>query len=381
MGGRPERPHPPGARCPSRPGWWHERLVALMQLPVVMAAQVRGEHLFCLERPAGAEQFVLTRRSAVDPDADAGRPRSTRPPAPPTRPTPIDWFDASPDGALVAVGTSEGGTEDSVLRVLDDRRRPRPRRGDPQHPGVQRGLGARRLGLRLHPLPGGRRVPPHGAPPPPRRRLARTIRWCGPSTPTRRRGRTSTMSPDGRWLLVHVLVGWARVDVHLLDRSDRRRGRRSIAGVEVDDRVRVRRRRRLARRRDDARRAAGPGRAGRRSTRPGPAAGRRSSPRATPCSVGSPVARRRAAASSPRTGPSTPSRRYARRRPLARRSVDGLGDVDRRRRASTADRDDRPRRSSSSTRSTRRRRSGASSRRPAAALVDAAPSTPPRCRR
>ena len=27
------------------------------------------------------------------------------------------------------------------------------------------------------------------------------------------------MSPDGRWLLVHVLVGWARIDVHLLDRS------------------------------------------------------------------------------------------------------------------------------------------------------------------
>ena len=27
------------------------------------------------------------------------------------------------------------------------------------------------------------------------------------------------MSPDGRWLLVHVLVGWARRDVHLLDRT------------------------------------------------------------------------------------------------------------------------------------------------------------------
>ena len=34
-------------------GWWHERLVALMQLPVVMAVQVRGDALFCLERPAG----------------------------------------------------------------------------------------------------------------------------------------------------------------------------------------------------------------------------------------------------------------------------------------------------------------------------------------
>ena len=28
-----------------------------------------------------------------------------------------------------------------------------------------------------------------------------------------------TLSPDGRWLLVHVLVGWSRYDVHLLDRT------------------------------------------------------------------------------------------------------------------------------------------------------------------
>ena len=99
-------------------GWWHERLVALMQLPVVMAAQVRGDHLFCLERPAGAEQFVLTRRSAVDPDAD---PFVLVDPAAGTADAAnaIDWFEASADGALVAVGTSEGGTEESVLRVLD----------------------------------------------------------------------------------------------------------------------------------------------------------------------------------------------------------------------------------------------------------------------
>src|SRR6476646_997445 len=27
-----------------------------------------------------------------------------------------------------------------------------------------------------------------------------------------------TVSPDGHWALVHVLVGWGRTDVHLLDR-------------------------------------------------------------------------------------------------------------------------------------------------------------------
>ena len=37
-----------------------------------------------------------------------------------------------------------------------------------------------------------------------------------------------TLSPDGAWLLVHVMVGWSQIDVHLLrprhgDVDDRRR--------------------------------------------------------------------------------------------------------------------------------------------------------------
>ena len=216
-------------------GWWHERLVALMQLPVVMAVQVRGDHLFCLERPAGAEQFLLTRRSAADPDA---APVVLVDPAVGTADAAnaVDWFEASPDGALVAVGTSEGGTEDSVLRVLDDGRRPRPRRGHPQHPGLQRGLGARRLGLRLHPLPRGRPVPPHRAPPPPRRPLGGRPGRCGPSTPTRRPGRASTLSPDGA-LAARPRAGrlgpGRRPPARPGDRhvDDGRRGRRGHLGV------------------------------------------------------------------------------------------------------------------------------------------------------
>ena len=38
---------------------WHERLVALMGLPVVLAAAVRGDRLFVLERFEGADQAVL----------------------------------------------------------------------------------------------------------------------------------------------------------------------------------------------------------------------------------------------------------------------------------------------------------------------------------
>jgi prolyl oligopeptidase len=200
---------------PDRP-WWHERLVALIQLPVVMAAQVRGDHLFCLERPAGAEQFLLTRRSAVDPavapvvllDPAAGVADAANA---------IDWFEASNDGALVAVGTSEGGTEYSTLRVLDStdghdlgEAIPNTRacsvawepdgsgfaytrypEGDEYHRTVHH----HRLGADWHDDP---------------------VVWA--EHPDPQAWPDVTLSPDGRWLLLHVLVGWARFDVHLLDR-------------------------------------------------------------------------------------------------------------------------------------------------------------------
>ena len=54
-------------------GKWHERLVALMQLPVVAGMQVRGSQVFVWERPAGAEQLRLTVGSAADPHRPAGR--------------------------------------------------------------------------------------------------------------------------------------------------------------------------------------------------------------------------------------------------------------------------------------------------------------------
>ena len=42
------------------------------------------------------------------------------------------------------------------------------------------------------------------------------------------------LSPDGRWVLVHAMVGWSRHDVHVLDRLAPDAGWRDvIAGVEV----------------------------------------------------------------------------------------------------------------------------------------------------
>ncbi len=97
---------------------WHERLVALMGLPVVMSAVVRGDRVFTSERLAGADQYVLglalaRRRSRSSPvvlfDPALGAADAA---------VAIDWFEPSPDGTMVALGVSEGGTENSTLRVL-----------------------------------------------------------------------------------------------------------------------------------------------------------------------------------------------------------------------------------------------------------------------
>src|SRR5262245_29266969 len=98
-------------------GTWHGRLVDLMELPVVQHASLRGHTLFCYERPQGAEQFVLMRRSASDlaeePVVLLDPARASADAA-----TAIDWYSPSPDGTVVAVGVSEGGTELSELRLI-----------------------------------------------------------------------------------------------------------------------------------------------------------------------------------------------------------------------------------------------------------------------
>ena len=101
---------------PSREAWL-ERLVALMGLPVVQAAQVRGDLLILLEREAGAQQARLVVRALSDPSAE---PVVLADPAAGADDAAIaiDWFHAAVDGSLVAYGVSEGGTENSVLRVV-----------------------------------------------------------------------------------------------------------------------------------------------------------------------------------------------------------------------------------------------------------------------
>ncbi len=200
---------------------WHERLVALMQLPVVLEAARRGEHLFTVERPCGAEQFRLTRRSAVsraeppttlaDPGAAAADAANA-----------IDWFAPCVDGSLVAIGTSEGGTERSTLRVISGVDGSPAGTADDEIPDT------RACSVAWEPDGSGffyTRYPEGDE-------YHRTVHhhrlgtpWAGDPVmwaehPDPQAWPQVTLSQDGRWLLVEVTCGWSRTDVHVLDRAD-----------------------------------------------------------------------------------------------------------------------------------------------------------------
>ena len=231
----------------------------LMRRPLVQGAVRRGDQLFCWERPAGAEQYLLTRRSAVDRDAD---PVTVLDPVGSTADatTAVDWFEPSPDGSLVAVGLSEGGT-----RELDVAAGLRPGRGarrlagrrDRQHPGLQRGVGAGRVRVLLHPPSRGRPVPPQRSPPPVGDDSdADPVVWSDTREPAglavgRARRRRAMAAGDRQRRLESNRPSPAGPHHRQLADRRRRRGRHHLA--------RLRRRQPLARRGDHAGRATRPG--------------------------------------------------------------------------------------------------------------------------
>ena len=195
-------------------GRWHERLSALTALPTVATATARGDYLFLLERPAGADQFALTVRSARDETVPA---RTLLDPAIASADgaSAIDWYSPSPDGSLIAVGVSEGGTERSVLRIIDVA-----------------------TGARLHDsIPDTRAASVAWLPDntgfyyacyPPGDEYNRHIRFhvvgddiardtvAFDRSPTPETWPDVQVSPDGEYLLIEMMVGWGRTDAHLL---------------------------------------------------------------------------------------------------------------------------------------------------------------------
>ncbi len=194
---------------------WHGRLSALVALPTVIGCKVRGDSLFVLERGRGADQFALFLRSAADAQVPA---RLLLDPATHAADgaMAIDWFEPSDDGSMVAVGLSEGGTEDSMLHVLrvatgqmDDVRIADTRAASvawlpdgtgfwyaryPVDDQYHRHIRFHRLGTQ----PGDDPIVFD--------RLPIDEAWPDVS-----------VSPDGKYLLVEMQVGWSRTDAFLLD--------------------------------------------------------------------------------------------------------------------------------------------------------------------
>jgi prolyl oligopeptidase len=194
---------------------WHERLSALVGLPTVMGCAARGEWLFVLERDRDADQFALVVRSATDPSAPA---RVLLDPADRAADAAvaIDWFEPNPDGSLVAIGLSEGGTEDSTLHLLDvatgalgELRIPHTRACSVAWQPDSSGFWYTRYpeGDQYH-----RHVRHHTLGTDPADdpvvfdRLPTPETWGG-----------VLASPGGTHLLVELMVGWDRLDAHLLD--------------------------------------------------------------------------------------------------------------------------------------------------------------------
>jgi prolyl oligopeptidase len=198
---------------PDRSGW-HERLVALMRLPVTASCEVRGERLFVSDRPAGAEQIRLAMRSSVEcspghslfePDQGVADSASA-----------IDWYEPSPDGSFVALGVSEGGTENSELRVL---------RVDTGESLADRIPHTRAASIAWLPDSSGFRYTRY----PEDSEYDRKVYlhrlgddWADDplvwgDLPTPETWPDVSASADGRYVLVHAMVGWGRVEAHLLD--------------------------------------------------------------------------------------------------------------------------------------------------------------------
>ncbi len=220
----------------------HRHLTGLFAAGVSGAPSFRGGRIFTIDRWGTLDQAVLVVRGADGPGPVA--PRILVDPHELTgdATAAIDWFHPSRDGRLVAYGISTGGNERSTLRLLD----------------VHRGVhladeipDTRAASVAW--MPDGSafaytRYPPDGE-------YDRHVRWHALGTdpaddpvvfddlPEPTAWPDVSASRDGRWLLIHVALGWSRIDLHLVDReSDTRtvviEGEECINGFRVfDDRL------------------------------------------------------------------------------------------------------------------------------------------------
>lgn len=201
---------------PSRADW-HRRVSRLLRLPIVQSVRCVDGRMFLLERAEGAPQASLVVRRVEDPDAFVILVDPTADAADGV--AAIDWFSPSPDGSQVAFGISEGGTENSELRIartadgtLLDVRIPDCRASSVAWEPDGSGFFYTRYpaGDAYHRTVFHHTIGDDPADDP--------VVWA--EHPTPETWPSVTTSSDGRWLLVQSSVGWSRTDVQLLDRRD-----------------------------------------------------------------------------------------------------------------------------------------------------------------
>ncbi len=202
----------------------HDRLDLLLTAGAVSAPAVRGNRFFYTRRDGRQDQPVLvlregadgSERTLVDPNALSSRGVVA-----------LDWWKVSWDGGLLAYGTSQGGTELSVLRILDVA-------SGEDVPGEEIPFtractvawlpDASGFYYTRYPEPG---TVPNGEEHYNRRVFFHTRGQSWRDDPevfgsgrAREDWPSVDISRDGRWLLVVVSQGWARSEVYLLDRQD-----------------------------------------------------------------------------------------------------------------------------------------------------------------
>ncbi len=203
-----------------------DRFDELLRVPVTRAPQVAGPWLFTLDRTGDADQPVLRVRPIIDPGAI---PRVLVDPAAGVADATValDWYHPSPDGALVAFGTSEGGDEQSSLRIVE------VGTGELLDDVIARTRAASVAWLPDASAFGYTRYPDPAEVGADEANYHRALWWhVVGSDPTgdellfgdddmgddRSAWPDVSASRDGRWLVIHVSRGWSRTDVHLIDR-------------------------------------------------------------------------------------------------------------------------------------------------------------------
>jgi prolyl oligopeptidase len=215
---------------PSRPRL-HARLTELFRAGTSGAPRIEGGRLFSLDRWGEYDQAVLCVRPldgpgagdatvVIDPAVLLGDATGA-----------IDWFHPSRDGQLVAYGTSASGDERSTLRIIDTRTGEHLPDAIPHTRAASVGWlpDASAFAYTRYSTGGDydRHVFWHvlGTP------------WTEDTVlfddlPDSTAWPDVSVSRDGRLAVVHVELGWSRVDVHVIDVASRQR-QTIIEGVEA----------------------------------------------------------------------------------------------------------------------------------------------------